>query len=122
MLENEKCSNGEQYTQATCPYCDYTSDKYTSNTTVTLLHLPNILVVQLRRSYYDTSRKTMESDETEINYEKYLILHEGDIEVQYELICLITHIGEATFGHYLAFVVDPQNQWWLLEDYLLLWM
>jgi hypothetical protein len=58
----------------------------------------------------------MERDETEINYEKYLILHEGDIEVQYELICLITHIGEATFGHYLAFVVDPQNQWWLLDD------
>jgi len=59
---------------------------------------------------------TTEFDRTTVYFEKYLSLPEGDSVVHYELIGLITYIRNASRGHYLAYVVDPFNQWWLLND------
>ena len=78
--------------------------------------MPNILVIQLHRFYFDSNSKTTEVDNTIVAFDKYLTLPEGDSVVHYELIGLITYNGNASRGHYLAYVVDPCNQWWLLND------
>ena len=96
----------------TCPYCEFENKGYQSYETSKYLHLPNILVIQLKRAI--NSNNT--SDSTAIHYEKYMTLPEGDLEVHYELIGLITHDGKPKLGHYVAYVLNPCNEWWLLDD------
>jgi len=95
-----------------CPYCISESREYRSYETFKLLHLPNIFVIQLQRSTVENFHK----DPTPIHYEKYMTLPEGDSEVHYELIGLITHDGKAFSAHYKSYVLNPKNEWWLLDD------
>ena len=106
----------KQYTQFKCAECIYHKLDYTTSESYKILHMPNILVIQLHRFYFDSNSMTTEFDNTIVAFDKYLTLPEGDSVVHYELIGLITYIGNASHGHYLAYVVDPCNQWWLLND------
>ena len=106
----------KQYTQFKCAECIYHKLDYTTSESYKILHMPNILVIQLHRFYFDSNSMTTEFDNTIVAFDKYLTLPEGDSVVHYELIGLITYIGNASHGHYLAYVVDPSNQWWLLND------
>ena len=57
-----------------------------------------------------------EKDLSEVHFDKYLTLPEGDSEVHYQLIGLIIHTGTANRGHYTSYVLSPNNEWWLYDD------
>ena len=100
-----------------CSYCIFEKRECKATfESYKLLHLPNILLIHLKRTLFDNNKKMMIKDDTAIKYSKYLTLQEDDKEVHYELIGLITHIGTLTFGHYLSYVLNPSKQWWLLDD------
>jgi len=44
----------------------------------------------------------LECDTTYIQYEQYMILPEGNLNIRYELIGFITYKENENFGHYLA--------------------
>jgi len=66
--------------------------------------MPNILVIQLQRFIFYRNIKTTEVDLITVDFEKYLTLPQGDSVVHYELIGLITYVGNASRGHYLAYI------------------
>jgi len=107
----------EDETKRKCPYCMFKnikSNKYKSFESLKYLHLPNILVIQLMRTNYVNSNT--ECDTSSIYYEQYMILPEGNLNIRYELIGLITYKGTARFGHYVAYILTSKNEWWLLDD------
>ena len=87
-----------------CPHCVFEKKEYKTFENCRYLHLPNIFVIRIQRT---------NNDRTPIDYDKYMTLPEGDLEVHYELIGLITHDG---VNHYVAYVLNPCNEWWLLDD------
>ena len=114
LVEGGKAADGESYTKKKCPYCIMDGEPYTSFETNRILHSPNILVIQLKRTKFINNKLVFDS--AAINYEQFITLTEGDTNVSYELIGLITYKGNGLCGHYLAYILNPKNEWWLLDD------
>ena len=103
LLEEEKL---EEYT------CDICSNKGPSTKYLRFSHLPDVLVLQIKRFTYDKLGFSSKNAK-EVNF-----AHNMNIEdkmgrkVNYDLVSLVNHIGLTTGGHYTAYCKDNISSKW----------
>ena len=74
--------------------------------------LPDIFVVNMKRTRYDRDRKKRVKVMTALNFDQEMVIK----NIQYKLYAAILHEGGATGGHYVSRVLKDDEKWYECND------
>ena len=106
----EYCQNPEELTGQNAMYCDNCQSQFPAKFTTTLYNGPEVLIIVLNRG-------TGNQFKTKLKFNFYLdltnFLEDKNSACQYELIGLVTHMGEnGGSGHFIATCKSPIDGIW----------
>ena len=83
---------------------------------------PNILIIQLKRFSYDLKNHCRIKITKKFDFPHHLditrMMVNQENRVEYDLIGVVVHIGNANAGHYFSYCKDINNQWICCNDSL----
>uniref|UniRef100_F6YP22 Ubiquitin specific peptidase 18 n=1 Tax=Ornithorhynchus anatinus TaxID=9258 RepID=F6YP22_ORNAN len=99
--------------------CEKCGEKTSKMQTLKLVSLPQTLTIHLQRFMLKNSETQKVSHPLHfpqsLNFSQILPTQHStwDADCQYELFAVIAHAGTANFGHYCAYICNPDNGKWL---------
>ena len=121
MLENFTCPERlDKENKLTCSGCQ---QKVRASRQLSLFQAPNILCVHLKRfrpGFQGKVNKPIQFEPT-LRLRHFMTPGSGDSDPEYELLAVLVHLDVyniSSFGHYIAFVVNSEGQWWCTDDSL----
>eukprot|EP00760_Papus_ankaliazontas_P038294 PhM_4_TR9057/c0_g1_i1/m.47746/K11848/USP20_33; ubiquitin carboxyl-terminal hydrolase 20/33 len=108
----------EHFTKGNTCSCDYCGDTVHPRRSIQFAHLPEVLVVHLKRfrhGYWSSKIKRYVECPENLDLSRY-VSDPATVACQYELNAVINHHGEMGHGHYTAFAHKKGAGWGLFND------
>ena len=102
-------------------YCEHCGKLTRAHKNLSLLELPPVLILQLKRFNYNLRSYTkidtlIEYDLDNLDINEYVVESSRDTSIRYNLIAVSNHWGSLIGGHFVAYAKLPGTQDWYKYD------